>query len=94
MIRSYIAGQVGPKVQIERVRDAALKAIEIAPKIPSYVEELATAANKISDERLGLSQTTTQELARALAKESRATRAAMWFAGFGALVLAGILMVQ
>ncbi len=94
VIRSYIAGQVGPKVQIERVRDAALKAIEIAPKIPSYVEELATAANKISDERLGLSQTTTQELARAMAKESRATRAAMWFAGFGALVLAGILMVQ
>ncbi len=94
VIRSYITDQVGPKQQIKRIRTAAIKAMEIAPNLPDYVQELATAANRISDDRLGLSQQSTDDLARALSREGRATRSALWFAGFAALVLAGVIITQ
>ena len=91
VVRDYIAEEVGPKRQIDRLAVAAAKAVEIAPELPRYAEIISQAAEKLSDDRLGLSQDTTADLARAMAKEGRLTRLAMWFAGLSALALAATL---
>jgi len=90
VVRDYIADAIGPKRQIERFREATIKAVEIAPRLPEYAEMMSQAAARVSDARLGLSQKSTEELARALSREGRMTRAALWFAGFGTLILAGV----
>lgn len=92
VISHYIADQVGPKHQIKRLRTAALKAMEMAPKLPDYVEVLANAADRISADRAEFSGRSGDALAHALAREGRATRTALWFAGSAALVLAGVLL--
>lgn len=90
VVRDYIADAIGPKHQLERFREAAIKAVEIAPRLPEYAELLSEAAARVSDDRLGLSHQTTEDLAKALSREGRLTRAALWFAGLGALVLAAV----
>jgi len=94
VIRNYIADSIGPKEQFKRLRAATLKAIEIAPQLPGYIEELGTAANRISNDRLGLSAQSTTDLANALSAQGRATRRALWFAGLSILVLASVLMLK
>jgi ubiquinone biosynthesis protein len=91
IVRAAIADAVGPKHQLDRLRQAALKAFEVAPRLPHYVEAIAAASERVSDDRLGLSHETTQDLARALSKEGRLTRGALWFAGAAALILAAAI---
>lgn len=88
VVSAYIADAIGPKRHVERFRNATLKALEIAPRLPDYVEKLGQAATRISAAEFGVSTQSTEDLARALSREGRLTRTALWFAGVCALVLA------
>ncbi|MEQ8748843.1 MAG: AarF/UbiB family protein, partial [Amphiplicatus sp.] len=88
IVKTYIANEIGPRRQARRLRDAAVKALELAPLLPAYVERLGEAAARVSDDRLGLSHESTEDLARALSREGRLTRGALIFAGLAALALA------
>ncbi|MBL4618991.1 MAG: 2-polyprenylphenol 6-hydroxylase [Marinicaulis sp.] len=46
-VRSYINDMIGPKAHAEKLKSAALKALEIAPQLPKYVEDMGKAAEKI-----------------------------------------------
>ncbi|MBI1391564.1 MAG: 2-polyprenylphenol 6-hydroxylase [Alphaproteobacteria bacterium] len=88
VVRDYIADSVGPRRQIERLRDATEKALDIAPNIPRYIEMIGAASARAGALHEDWSRTEMTALARALAREGRMTRAAFWFAGVAALVLA------
>ena len=94
IVRAAIADAIGPRRQIERLRDATQKALDIAPHLPRYVEIIAAASERVSDDRLGLSHETTEDLARALSHQGRMTRAALWFAGIAAFALTGALVLR
>lgn len=93
IVRAAIAEAIGPRRQVERLREATLKALDIAPHLPRYVEIIAAASERVSDDRLGLSHETTDDLAAALSRQGRLTRAALWFAGAAALVLAAAIIL-
>lgn len=87
VVKSYITEAVGPKRQINRLRDATLKALDLAPKLPQYVERLGEAAARAADaapER----QSEAAALQRLISREGRRLRFALWFAGAGLLALA------
>lgn len=90
VVRSYIADAIGPREHARRLREAALKALELAPKIPAIIEQLSVAA---SERSAGL-RPNTNDLARALSRQSRLTQFALWFMGAGALVLAAVIALK
>lgn len=94
VVRAAIADAIGPRRQIDRLREATMKALDIAPLLPRYVETIAAASERVSDHRLGLSHQTTDDLARALSEQGRLTRAALWFAGLAMLILAAALVLR
>ncbi len=94
IVRVAITEAIGPRRQIERLRDATQKALDIAPHLPRYVEIIAAASERVSDDRLGLSHQTTRDLAEALSRQGRLTRGALWFAGAAALVLAAAIILS
>ena len=87
VISSYINSEIGPTYQLKRLQDATIKMIDIAPRLPDYISTIAHAAEQVSDEKLGLSQQTTNQLAKALSANDKKTRLALWFAGLSALIL-------
>ncbi|MEO0398363.1 MAG: 2-polyprenylphenol 6-hydroxylase [Pseudomonadota bacterium] len=91
IVRAYITDAIGPRRQLERLREATEKAIDVAPHIPRYLELLGEASARISEDRLSLSPESTEDLARALSKQGRMTRGALWFAGSAAIILAAAL---
>ncbi|MEO0879314.1 MAG: 2-polyprenylphenol 6-hydroxylase [Pseudomonadota bacterium] len=91
IVRSYLETEIGPRRQLERLRTAAFKAADIAPHLPDYVEKIARASERISDDRLGLSEQTTSDLAKALSREGRMTRGALWFVGAAMVALAAAI---
>ncbi len=93
IVRAYIADSIGPKRQIERFREAATKALEIAPLLPTYVQRIGEATERLSDERVNLSEDSIARLTAALAGEQRQTRLAFWFAGLAVLTLAAALIL-
>ncbi|MEE2690092.1 MAG: 2-polyprenylphenol 6-hydroxylase [Pseudomonadota bacterium] len=94
VVKSYIANEIGPRRQARRLREATLKALELAPKLPQYVERLGEAAARVSDDRIGLSHESTEDLARALSREGRLTRSALIFAGLAVLALALVVYLS
>ncbi|MCA8895401.1 MAG: phosphotransferase, partial [Amphiplicatus sp.] len=90
VVRSYIADAIGPREHARRLREATLKALELAPKIPTIIEQLSVAA---SERSAGL-RPNTNDLARALSRQSRLTQFALWFMGAGALVLAAVIALK
>lgn len=90
IVKDYITNEIGPRRQVEKLRSAAFRTLELAPNLPDYVEKIAEASSRISEDRLALSKSSTDDLAQALSKESRMTRAALWFAGAGAILLAAV----
>ncbi len=79
VVRTYIANAIGPRAQAEKLRVATRKALDIAPKLPHYVEEIGRAAEEISHHRVML---------RTTEKKSTGAQAALWFLGLAALALA------
>lgn len=88
VVKSYVETAIGPAAQAEKLRQTAQKAIEIAPDLPRYVEDLGRAARQISDDRIGLSKETTTALAKAVSREGRLTRYALLAVGLTALLFA------
>jgi ubiquinone biosynthesis protein len=82
VVKSYIADAIGPKRQIERLKEATLKALDVAPRLPDYVERLGAAAARSA------APAGAEDLARALTREGKRTRIALWFAGVALLALA------
>jgi ubiquinone biosynthesis protein len=94
IVRAAITEAIGPKRQLERLRAATEKALDIAPHLPRYVELMAAASERMSDDRIGLSHQTTDDLARALSHQGQLTRSALWFAGAAALILAAVMLLR
>ena len=94
IVREAIAEAIGPKRQIERLREATQKALDIAPHLPRYVEIIAAASERASADRPGFSHQSTDDLARALIRQGRLTRSALRFAGLATLILAAILFFR
>jgi ubiquinone biosynthesis protein len=84
-VRAYINDMIGPKAHAEKFKSAALKAIEIAPQLPQYVEDLGNAARKINQQ-----QTTDP----APAGNRSARIAAFYFLGVAALIVAIIALLR
>lgn len=82
-VRSYINDSIGPKAQAVKIKNAAQKALELAPELPLYVEEIGKAAKRINES--GLNAGAAEEPRRG------GVRAALWFLGAGAILLAGAL---
>lgn len=91
VVKSYIARAIGPREHARRLRDAAVKALELAPRLPEIAERLGDAAERVSDDRLALSRETTEGLAEALTRQGRLTRFALVFAGLAVIALAAVL---
>jgi ubiquinone biosynthesis protein len=89
VVRSAIADAIGPRRQIERLREATEKALDIAPHLPRYVETLAAASEQLAKARREEDART-----REIAREGRLTRAAMWLVGIAGLILAAAIMVK
>ncbi|MCB2112358.1 MAG: 2-polyprenylphenol 6-hydroxylase [Parvularculaceae bacterium] len=92
IVRAAIAEAIGPRRQMERLRDATQKAFEIAPHLPRYVEILAAAGEQLSADRLSQSHQETEDRARSLSAQGKLMRAFLWFAGAGAILLAVALL--
>ena len=50
VVRSYVNNAIGPAAQARKLRSATQKALEIAPDLPRYVEQIARAAEQIGDD--------------------------------------------
>ena len=91
VVKSYIAGEIGPQHQARRLREAALKAIELAPQLPDYVAKLGEAAQYFAENQHEAAKRGGEDFTKTFARESRLTRLALWFAGVAALVLAAAI---
>jgi ubiquinone biosynthesis protein len=94
VVRAAIADAIGPKRQFDRLREATLKAIDIAPQLPRYVETIAAASARVSGESLVGGTAASETLMRDLARERRMMRGALIFAGAAALILAAALALR
>jgi ubiquinone biosynthesis protein len=87
VVKSYIEGEIGPRRQVRRLRDAAAKALEIAPRLPDYVERIGEAA-RVAEGREAAALASTARLEKAVAREGRLTRTALVVLVFAAAVVA------
>lgn len=94
IVRDAIAQAIGPRRQIERLREATQKALDIAPLLPRYIEIIAAAAERDSADRTALGKTAASDIARALSRQGRLTRAALWVASVAALILAASIFFR
>ncbi len=92
VVRMAITDAIGPKRQFDRLREATLKALDIAPQLPRFVETIAAASARLSDESFGGAGASSEALMRDLVRERRMMRAALVFAGAAALLLAGAIV--
>ncbi|WP_425410630.1 2-polyprenylphenol 6-hydroxylase [Hyphococcus sp.] len=93
VVKDHVNNAIGVKAQAAKLKTATERALEVAPRLPDYVDAIGKAAMQITDDRIGLSKATTDDLARAVSREGRITRAALWFAGFAMLALAATLFL-
>jgi ubiquinone biosynthesis protein len=87
VVKSYIADSIGPKRQLMRLKEAAQKAVEFAPRLPAYLERIGEAADRIAADEHAAPDSM-RSLSVELSKDRIRTRAALWFAGTSALLLA------
>ncbi|PQA88079.1 2-polyprenylphenol 6-hydroxylase [Hyphococcus luteus] len=84
VVKEYVNKAIGPMAQAEKLKAAAIKAVELAPKLPDYIETLHRAAEKIAAEE-------------AKADEKAAARGAglaLWTLAGAALLIAAALLIQ
>ncbi|MBB5517511.1 2-polyprenylphenol 6-hydroxylase [Amphiplicatus metriothermophilus] len=94
VVKSYVEGAVGLPQQARRLRAAAARALELAPRLPHYAERLGAAAERVAAGRVELAPETVDALARALSRERRRARGALVFAGLAALILAAAVWLS
>ena len=83
VVKDYVNKAIGPMAQAEKLKAAAIKALEIAPKLPGYVETIHQAAEKIAAEGR-----------RPAEKPQAKASPALWAAAGAALVLAAALWLD
>ena len=88
IVRDYISKAIGPQAQAEKLKNAAQKAIEIAPRLPHYVEEMGKAAEIIAQNGAPPMQNGRP------ARGGDGGRGALWFAGAAVLILAAALALR
>ncbi|MEM9706921.1 MAG: 2-polyprenylphenol 6-hydroxylase [Pseudomonadota bacterium] len=89
IVRDYVAREVGPARQLSKLAIAATKAADLAPRLPEYVDRIATASERLAIEATRAdAQRGEPALIEAMAAQAKLTRTALWFAGFAALALA------
>ena len=81
VVSDYVQNAIGPRAQAEKLRDVAQRALDVAPKIPAYAEEMGKAAHLIA----GL------DLNKIAERDRRSQNRAVWFVGAAVLVLAAVL---
>lgn len=83
-VRAYIDRAIGPRAQAEKIRTAAIKAVEIAPRLPQYVEDIGAAAKKFNETH-----------APAPLPERKSGAAPMlWLAGLSALTIIAVVLFR
>ena len=88
VVRDYVNKAIGPQAQAEKLKDATRKALEIAPRLPHYVEEIGKAA-KIYAANGGEAPAKSRA-----GRNSGGLGPALWFAGAAALILAFAVLAQ
>ena len=88
VVRDYVNGAIGPKAQAEKLKSAFVKTLEVAPKIPAYVDAIGKAAERMNAESARADKS---DLSKAISRNGRLTRVALWFAGAAVIVLAGAI---
>ncbi len=88
VVRDYVNNAIGVKAQADKLRAATVKALEVAPKLPDYVDAIGKAAHQINADA---AREEKDALSKAVARNGRGVGAALWFAGAAILVLAGVL---
>lgn len=81
VVREYVNKTIGPRAQAEKLRTAAVKALEIAPQLPAYVESMGKAAAIIAE----------NGTRRTDAPQQPNRHIALWAAASAVLVLAAVL---
>lgn len=89
VVKSYIAEAIGPRAHAQRLRAAAVKALELAPRLPAIIETLGAAA-----ERMAREPGDDKSFTAALERQGRLTRAALVFSGLAALALVTVLLLR
>lgn len=84
VVRDYVDNAIGVKAQAEKLKSAALKALEIAPKLPHYIESMGRAAEKIA----------AGDAAARPEKPRFAASAAVWALAGAAFILAAVLALR
>jgi ubiquinone biosynthesis protein len=84
-VREYVSDAIGVKAQIEKIRAAARKTIELAPELPLYVEQIGKAASLIV-ENGGLGRATDVDL-----RDRPRSRPLLWLTALAALIVAALL---
>ncbi|MAW80928.1 MAG: 2-polyprenylphenol 6-hydroxylase [Parvularcula sp.] len=84
VVKDYVNKAIGPMAQAEKLKTATAKAIEIAPKIPHYVETIGKAAELYA----------AQGPAPRIDHKDRPARAALWAVAGAALILAAAILLQ
>jgi len=82
VVRDYVNSAIGVKAQAEKLKSAAVKALEVAPKLPDYVDAIGKAVHRINE--AGADKP-------APAKDGASVRLAVWALGLVALSLAAII---
>ncbi len=82
VVRDYVNSAIGVKAQAQKLKSAAVKALEVAPKLPDYVDAIGKAAHRINE--AGAEKP-------APAKDGGSVRLAVWALGLVALSLAAII---
>ena len=87
-VKSYLSDALGPQAQARKLRTATEKALEIAPRLPAYVEQIAKAAEQISNAAPEAAKLSENGLSSEPQQSSVAAQPAVWFAGAAVLLLA------
>ncbi len=56
IVKDYVADRVGPRRQIERLREATEKALDLAPRLPQYIEDIGAVAHGLSENPAAVGQ--------------------------------------
>ncbi len=81
VVKDYVNNAIGVAAQAEKLKAATIKALEIAPKLPDYVETLNMAARKIA----------AQDAATERQPPSRGGSRALYMLAISALILAAAI---
>ena len=81
VVKDYVNKAIGPMAQAEKLKSATVKALEVAPKLPHYVEAIGKAAEIYA----------AQGPAQQPARNDRPARLALWALAAAVSLLAAIL---